>query len=399
MQRRLLLLALILTSLYSVIPAPASAQLRSRCFKETGFCVAGTILDYWERNGGLAVFGYPITEQRTEGVEESWTGPVQWFERDRLEDHSNEGKGILAGRLGARFLELQGRAWQPGMPMPHNPDCTFFKQTGYNVCGTFRSYWERNGGLARFGYPITDPAQETVEGKTYWVQYFERRRMELHPENSGTPYEILLGLLGREVYAVEGDRQVIQPTPGDLPAAIQQPILNAAYAALRANYPRTKLAVGLIDVTGEYAAVLAQPLAQKTVYVYLHQRADGWHVIEATTAPSAEILRRRGIPESLWANSDAKAVVAGALAHIQDLRGEGLNAFVTRPRIAGDMARLWVTPAAAENLDSVTMFLKREGGVWRYLSAGSAYPEDDLRELGVPQELWPYGENVRGPAS
>jgi hypothetical protein len=56
-------------------------------------------------------------------------------------------------------------------------------------------------------------------------------------------------------------------------------------------------------------------------------------------------------------------------------------------------------PGATENLDSVTMFLKREGGVWRYLSAGSAFPEDDLRELGVPQELWPYGESVRGPAS
>ena len=29
-----------------------------------------------------------------------------------------------------------------------------------------------------------------------WSQYFERNRFEYHPENAGTPYEVLLGLLG-----------------------------------------------------------------------------------------------------------------------------------------------------------------------------------------------------------
>ncbi len=29
--------------------------------------------------------------------------------------------------------------------------------------------------------------------------------MELHPENAGTPYAVLLGLLGRDVYATVGD--------------------------------------------------------------------------------------------------------------------------------------------------------------------------------------------------
>ncbi|HEY0739355.1 MAG TPA: hypothetical protein VGD69_30815 [Herpetosiphonaceae bacterium] len=68
---------------------------------------------------------------------------------------------------------------------------------------------------------------------------------------------------------------------------------------------------------------------------------------------------------------------------------------------SGIYARLWVVPGDPENesLDSVTMLLKREGGAWRYLSAGTAFPEDDLRKLGVPQELRLYGESVRGPAS
>jgi hypothetical protein len=64
--------------------APAAAQTSERCFAETGYCISGPIRAYWERNGGLPVFGYPISEQRVETVEDR-TIPVQWFERDRLE--------------------------------------------------------------------------------------------------------------------------------------------------------------------------------------------------------------------------------------------------------------------------------------------------------------------------
>jgi hypothetical protein len=74
-----------------------------------------------------------------------------------------------------------------------------FAETGHCISGPIRAYWERNGGLERFGYPITSAMQETIEGRTYYVQYFERRRMELHQQPSGHT-NVLLGLLGREVY-------------------------------------------------------------------------------------------------------------------------------------------------------------------------------------------------------
>jgi hypothetical protein len=70
------------------------------------------------------------------------------------------------------------------------------------LCEPFLGYWERNGALARFGYPIS-PVQEEVLGS--WVgdvQYFERRRMEHHTELAGTPYEVLLGLLGQTLRQV-----------------------------------------------------------------------------------------------------------------------------------------------------------------------------------------------------
>lgn len=93
----------------SLTPVLTYAAPRERCFQETGLCVAGAILAYWEKNGGLPVFGYPISPLATETVE-NWKGPVQWFERDRLEDHGRG--GVLAGRLAAEVLEHQDRAWQ-----------------------------------------------------------------------------------------------------------------------------------------------------------------------------------------------------------------------------------------------------------------------------------------------
>jgi hypothetical protein len=178
--------------------ATAGAQSDARCFPETGYCISGSIRQYWERNGGLAVFGYPTGPVETMTIE-GWTGPAQWFQRDRLEDHANQGLGVLAGRLGAERLAQLGRPWVPGGGgINLTPNCRHFPETGYNMCGAFRSYWESNGGLERFGYPITTEFTEIIEGKPYTVQYFERRRMEWHPENQ-PPFNVLLGLLGNEV--------------------------------------------------------------------------------------------------------------------------------------------------------------------------------------------------------
>jgi hypothetical protein len=43
--------------------APVAAQSAERCFPETGICIGGRIRVYWEQNGGLPVFGFPISAQ------------------------------------------------------------------------------------------------------------------------------------------------------------------------------------------------------------------------------------------------------------------------------------------------------------------------------------------------
>ncbi len=180
---RPLLISKVAMVLGGLVPgADAHAQSDARCFPETGSCISGAIRRYWESHGGLPVFGYPTGPVETMSIE-GWTGPAQWFERDRLEDHAAQGHGVLAGRLGAERLAQLGRPWAPGEGVMRTPTCRHFPETGYNVCGAFRAYWERNGGLERFGYPITAEQSELIGDQPYIVQYFERRRMELHPEN------------------------------------------------------------------------------------------------------------------------------------------------------------------------------------------------------------------------
>src|SRR5690348_8496662 len=76
-----------------------------------------------------------------------------------------------------------------------------FQETGFCIQGRFLDYWVANGGLARNGFPIGPENREVLEdGKEYTVQYFERVRLEYHPENAA-PYDVLLGQFGRRVLA------------------------------------------------------------------------------------------------------------------------------------------------------------------------------------------------------
>ncbi|HEX2911747.1 MAG TPA: hypothetical protein VH186_13135 [Chloroflexia bacterium] len=190
-------------------PRPQKAQ-PGYYFKETGHTLSGTFKAYWDKNGGLPVFGFPTTEEFSE-VEFS-TGKaftVQYFERARFEYHP-ENKDtpyeVLLGLLGQK--ELQNR----GVNLPdsyrvgqQDSNCIFFKEVNRSTCGSFYRYWKSHGldlgdpgtsireALALFGYPVSEPFTDPQTG--FVTQYFERARFEYHPENRGTPYEVLLGRL------------------------------------------------------------------------------------------------------------------------------------------------------------------------------------------------------------
>jgi hypothetical protein len=72
-----------------------------------------------------------------------------------------------------------------------------FPETGYCISGRIREFWEQNDGLRVFGLPVTPQRTEEIEGRPIQVQWFQRNRLELHPENQ-RPFDVLLGRLGAD---------------------------------------------------------------------------------------------------------------------------------------------------------------------------------------------------------
>jgi hypothetical protein len=195
-------------------PQPQPQPGNCRLFPETNHQVCGRLLEYWDQNGGLPVFGYPITDQQSQQIEERAL-QLQWFERNRLELHPENARpyDVLLGRLGADSLTAQGRDWTTfGKADPGAQH--YFSQTGHAIAPQFWGYWSSHGlefdgrpgssfeeSLALFGLPLSEATVEPnpTNGQPYLTQHFERARFEFHPENAGTQFEVLLGLLGREV--------------------------------------------------------------------------------------------------------------------------------------------------------------------------------------------------------
>ncbi|NJP05261.1 MAG: peptidase S8 [Chloroflexaceae bacterium] len=84
----------------------------------------------------------------------------------------------------------------PVSPVPTTADMTYFPETQHTLSGEFKRFWETHGGLTVFGYPISEPFVELGDdGNGYTVQYFERHRFELHPQNPA-PYNVQITRLG-----------------------------------------------------------------------------------------------------------------------------------------------------------------------------------------------------------
>jgi hypothetical protein len=213
----LLAAALALASPAAPTGAESASQAGSQFFPETGHTVSGRFLTYWRQHGGLAVFGYPLTEQLQENGR-----AVQYFERQRFELHQENAApyDVLLGRLGDEILLRSGIDWRT---QPNSPGrvagCMYFELTRHNVCNQqrgigFLSYWQSHGlefdgragksyaeSLALIGLPLTEPYQYTnSSGDTIQVQWFERARFEWHPNNP-VQYRVLLGRLGAELLA------------------------------------------------------------------------------------------------------------------------------------------------------------------------------------------------------
>ncbi|MBA3471137.1 MAG: hypothetical protein H0T53_15995 [Herpetosiphonaceae bacterium] len=186
----------------------AQAAEERKCFGDVPLitdCIEGRFLRFWEANGGLSVFGYPITGA-FEQVNED-TGQVyltQYFERQRFELHPENSApyDVLLGRLGAVKVDWASPNWReedararsygfPEMPL-------YFEETKQNVGENLAAFWQSNGldidgragksraeSVSLFGMPLR--AEKGSSAKPYTWQVYERAILEYHPEMAGRP--------------------------------------------------------------------------------------------------------------------------------------------------------------------------------------------------------------------
>ena len=72
------------------------------------------------------------------------------------------------------------------------------------LAGAFAHYWAANGGLARFGLPLTPPLRDPRSGDLI-VQYFERARFEAHPAALARDF-VQLSLFGSAALGARPER-------------------------------------------------------------------------------------------------------------------------------------------------------------------------------------------------
>ena len=176
----------------------------SRYFPETRHWVDGDFLKMYESvpNPEL-VYGNPISVP----FRESTRGRiVQYFERARFEyvpDNPPE--------LRVQITELGRLMYTSRQSLPKlekAPACRNFPEMKTQVCYSFLDFFETNGGVAQFGYPISNFEVHN----DLIVQYFQRARFEWHGELPDGP-RVQLTNLGEKYFHLikENPKYLIPP--------------------------------------------------------------------------------------------------------------------------------------------------------------------------------------------
>ena len=198
-----------------------------------------------------------------------------------------------------------------------------FVETGHCVRGTLYDRWERHG-LAGNGYPLGDEFDQVLEdGNTYRVQYFERVRLERHPEHA-PPYDILLGQFGRRIVA----------TVPSAPTAPAAPLAGDDYFAETGHNVDARFMAYWLSNGGlaQFAFPLTEPFEQrledgKLYLVQYFERARFEHHPEHAGTPYEVLLGQFGRTILI---ADAPSVLtldpaSGPCATAVTVRGSGFT--------------------------------------------------------------------------
>jgi outer membrane protein assembly factor BamB len=159
-------------------------------FPETGHNLAGSFLAFFKTYGGVDVFGYPRTEPFAQNDH-----LVQYTDHFLLE---LVGDRVVTAPLG-RLLTMK-RRFPAVAPFSSTPTHVYVSSTGHSLSGVFLTYWRSHHGAVLLGDPISEVTVEDNgdgSGRLYRVQWFERGRLEYHPE-LGHTHQVEIGSLGVE---------------------------------------------------------------------------------------------------------------------------------------------------------------------------------------------------------
>lgn len=195
-----------ITGLLLIPTGGVNAQEGStRYFPETGHNVTGDFLGFYDRNPNAEqVYGYPITEAFTDAKSGRL---IQYFSRTRFEFYPEwpEGQRVRLSTLGD-YLYVPGGQLNIFTPI----GCRSFSN-GKAVCYAFLDFFEKNGGEAVFGYPIS--GFEILNGRI--VQHFQNARLEWYPEFA-EGQKVVLADLGRIYFDfIQEDSNRLTPVQPD----------------------------------------------------------------------------------------------------------------------------------------------------------------------------------------
>ena len=125
----------------------------------------------------------------------SWN---EWFEGTQIEPSVSYGNSYLdltrPGRASVRAAARRCRRPTPAAPRAAKLRCN--RATGLRAVPGLLEEPRRAGPAGLPAHRASSRSKRDLDGKTYTVQYFERAVFEQHPENAGTPYDVLLSQLG-----------------------------------------------------------------------------------------------------------------------------------------------------------------------------------------------------------
>lgn len=168
----------------------------SHCLEEP-YPVHRLFLPYFQLHRGAANLGCPITSAFIQhGL------LVQYFTKVRLEYHPNSPPRyrIQLGLLGENLARREPPVSLDRVPLAFDPTQRYYPQTGHILAEPFLAFYDNQGGLDRFGYPLS----EAYLFRGELAQDFQRARLMCHER------EIAITDWGREMLT---DQRVRPPSP------------------------------------------------------------------------------------------------------------------------------------------------------------------------------------------